>query len=327
MIGAISGDICGSPYEGGSCAPDHLQENSNYRFKFFGNSAGVMDDTVCTVAVAEALLTDQDFAGALRKWVARYPGRGYGGRFNTWATSVTGPYNSFGNGGAMRVSPCALLAQSLEEVERLALASAQVTHNHVDGIRGAQAVAAATWWAGQGADGETLRRELQARFGYDFRESVECRAQTFHFSTLASETVPDALVCAIEATSWRQAITNAVWIGGDSDTLACMAGGIAEARFGMPATLASTAMSRLPPDMQDVLSKLYGRGGFVAPWEGSLSEGDAAPEHKPDFPAEKQGSIWSRLQGKCAGSPFRGSKAGNSRSSITAADACSCGYT
>lgn len=267
MLGAITGDICASPYEGGSCLPDHLVSEPAYRFKFFGMESGSTDDTVCTIAIADAMLTDKDFATSLRNWVARYPGRGYGGMFTSWATSVSGPYNSLANGAAMRVSPCALLATSLENAEELAKASAMVTHNHPDGVLGAVAIAAAIWWARAGATELDLRRELTARFGYNLPHSVAHRAQSYRFSTWASETVPDALLSAIEARSWKDSVVNSVWIGGDSDTIACMAGGIAEARFGLPRDIAETAMSKLPLDMQEVLIRLYDRAEIVAPWD------------------------------------------------------------
>lgn len=258
MLGSIAGAICGSPYEGGSCEPA--------RFKFFTDGCCFTDDTVCTIAVADALLSDGDFAAALRRWVSRYPGRGYGGLFINWATSTKGPYNSFGNGGAMRVSPCVMVAQSLEEAELFAEASARVTHNHPDGILGAKAIAAALWWAGHGVPSPELRQKLTDRFGYDLRASVASRAEIFGFSTLAEETVPDALVCALEAHSWEDAVRNAVRIGGDSDTVACMAGGIAEAQHGLPARWARRAYHGLPADMQEVLLALYAKARVPAPW-------------------------------------------------------------
>lgn len=269
MLGAIAGDICGSPHEGGFHLPDHLVPKAADRYKFFGYGAVFTDDTVCTIAVADALLSDMDFAAALRRWVRRYPGRGYGGSFERWAESDRGPYNSFANGGAMRVSPCALLAKSLEEAEQLALASAAVTHNHPEGLRGAQAISAAIWLTRHGATFHDLRKDLQARYGYDLSKSVEVRARDRGMSALAIETVPDALVAAIEAKSWRHTVSNALWIGGDCDTVACMAGGIAEARFGVPRDIAEKAVDHLPDAMVDVLEQLYGRAELIPPWKQS----------------------------------------------------------
>jgi ADP-ribosylglycohydrolase len=296
MLGAIAGDICGSPYEGGSCLPPHLAEKPKYGFQLFAQGSGLTDDTVCTIAIAEALLSDMDFAASLRRWTLRYPGRGYGRMFLTWATSTQGPYQSFSNGGAMRVSPCALLARTLEDAEQLATISAQVTHNHTEGLRGARAIAAAIWLARQGARGSDLRRELQNRFGYDLRAPVAARAQVYKFSTLAEETVPNALVCAIEADSWEQAVTNAVWIGGDSDTVACMAGGIAEAQFGVPLHWATTAIAKLPPDMLEVLRQMYERADVASPWLAREPSGETVPTKSAHEPLMLR-RFWEKWQG------------------------------
>lgn len=266
MIGAIAGDICGSPYEGGSCLPDDLVSDPACKLKLFAEGTIFTDDTVCTVAVAEALLTDMDFSVALRRWASKYPGRGYGGSFIDWVESAKGPYNSFGNGGAMRVSPCALLARSIEEAEYLAGLSASVTHNHPEGLRGAKAIAGAIWLAKQGGDEQSLRLTLMDRYGYDLLEAVASRAKVLSLSTRAIDTVPTALACALEAKSWEDSVSNAIWIGGDSDTVACMAGGIAEARFGLPPDYAAKAFSRLPPEMQEVMGHLYAKAELPAPW-------------------------------------------------------------
>ncbi len=257
MIGALAGDICGAPYEGGSC--------SRERFKFFDHGTGFTDDSVCSVAVADALLHHRPFDVSLREWVRRYPGRGYGGSFINWATSLKGPYGSFGNGGAMRVAACGWLGRSEDEVLQMAQRSAEVTHNHPEGLRGAQAIAAAIWWARQGNSPAEIRSRL-APFGYDLHRSVGSLKEVWGFSTLAEETVPEALICALSATSWEDAVLHAVEVGGDSDTLACMAGAVAEARFGIPLKHAVSAWSRLPSDMQDVVRALYERAGAPAPW-------------------------------------------------------------
>lgn len=258
MLGAVAGDIIGSSWEGSSCAELPLP--------LITDGSVLTDDTVCTIAIADALLRDIPFDDALRMWVRRYPGRGYGGAFYTWAHAEAAPaYNSFANGGAMRVSPVALVASSEDEVLSLAEKTACVTHNHPEGIQGAKAIALAIWFARQEMPQQEIRRQIQDRFGYDLRASVQARAENYGFSVLASETVPDALVSALEATSFEGAIRNAIAIGGDSDTIACMAGGIAEALFGMPKSLAKETQAELPQEMQDVLTQLYSKAGLSMP--------------------------------------------------------------
>jgi ADP-ribosylglycohydrolase len=273
MIGAIAGDICGSTFEMGSC--------KRADFRFFRAGSKFTDDTVCTVAVAEALLGDADFAGALRRWVSRYPNRCYGGMFVKWAAGTEGPYNSFGNGGAMRVAPAGLLATSLEEAEFLAEQSAAVTHNHPEGVKGAQAVAAAIWWARQGVGAAEMRVLLSQRYGYDLSATVAEMASTDaskRFSALAQDTVPQALIIALEANSWEDAVVYSVEVGGDSDTLAAMSGAIAEARFGMAPAIAARALKELPLEMQKVVTALYARAGLPFPWV-------TAPAPAADSPA------------------------------------------
>lgn len=263
MIGAIAGDICGSTFERGSCP--------RADFEFFRPGSKFTDDTVCTIAVAEALLTGANFADSIRKWVARYPNRCYGGMFIKWAAGCDGPYNSFGNGGAMRVAPAGLLAKSLEEAEQLASQSAGVTHNHPEGIKGAQAVAAAIWWARQGIGAAEMRVLLAERYGYDLSKSVAELGATpasTRFSALAHDTVPQALMIALEANSWEDAVTFSVEVGGDSDTLAAMSGAIAEARFGIPYALAAQAFESLPAEMRMVLIQLYARAETPFPCFG-----------------------------------------------------------
>lgn len=256
MLGAIAGDIIGSPWEGSSCR--------NLKADLFGFGCQITDDTVCTVGIADALLRNTDLATTLRAWVSRYPNRGYGGMFHTWAHSAKGPYNSFSNGGAMRVSSTALLAASEEEVLRIAKQTADITHNHQEGVRGAQAIALAIWLARQGNSTIQIRHAITRKFGYNLSRSVEDCA-IGGFSTLAEETVPEALIAALSAESFEEAMRNALYIGGDSDTLACMAGGIAEALFGMPEDYIKSVRLELPSEMLDVVDALYARVGESGP--------------------------------------------------------------
>lgn len=256
MLGAIAGDICGCPWEGGQCAQGE--------FELFAHGAAITDDTVCTVAIADALLGASGEAAvvaALRSWCRRYPGLGYGGAFNHWVYSLQGPYGSYGNGGAMRVAACGWLAQSLEEAEGLAELTAGVTHNHPEGLRGARAVAGAIWMARHSRNGTQLRRALAARYGYDLQRSLHALIAASEYTTEAQFTVPIALMCATHATSWVHAIELAVHIGGDTDTIACMAGAIAEARFGLPQQVVIAARKHLPDDMKQVVDAFYIRIG------------------------------------------------------------------
>lgn len=254
MLGAIMGDICGSPWEGGACRDD--------TFEFFAPSSGFTDDTVCTVAVAQALLTGAPLEGVLRDWCKRYPGVGYGGQFSTWVYRASmGPYNSWGNGGAMRCSACGWLATSLDEAEALAEQTAGITHNHPDGLRGARAVAGAIWLARQGMGPAILGSLLRQRYGYPLGLSAQERAAMNPGGTDAADTVPLALDCALQSSSVEDAIRKAIYIGGDSDTTANMAGAIAEARFGLSDALVQRTLSEIPEEMHPIIFEVYARSG------------------------------------------------------------------
>lgn len=260
MLGAILGDIIGSPWEGGSCADPNVE--------LMGYGSVFTDDTVCTVAIAQALVEGVDIAQSLRSWVRRYPGRGYGGSFHGWAWSDNrGPYQSFANGGAMRVSPAGFLATSLEEALALATKTASVTHDHPEGIKGAQAISLAIWLAKSGASRDSIRGEIQRRIGYALNQTVAdlSAPEAFGFSVLAEETVPLALTAALEARSFEQAMRHSLSIGGDTDTIACMAGGIAEALFGIPETLVQRGSEYLDVDMLDVVQTFYAGIGTSGP--------------------------------------------------------------
>ena len=216
------------------------------------------DDSVCTVAIADALLSGGDFAEYLRAYVRRYPGRGYGGMFVRWAHTQDMPaYGSWGNGAAMRVSSIAWLAA--DEADALATAdrTAAVSHDHPDAIAGAEAAVLAAWLARQGVAPEAIRRQIGGRFGYDLSQSVEQIRAWYAFDIACSGTVPPALVCALEATGYEDAIRNAVSLGGDTDTLACITGGIAEALHGLPPEIAAQARGYLDQDLLGVIDRFY----------------------------------------------------------------------
>jgi ADP-ribosyl-[dinitrogen reductase] hydrolase len=253
MLGAIIGDIVGSVYE-----------FNNYRAKdfdpFFHPKAFFTDDTVCTVAVADALTRGVDPAIALRSWGRKYwKNGGWGLRFAEWLGSDDeGPYNSFGNGAGMRVSPAGLLARSVAEVRELSDHVTGVTHNHPEGMRGAAATAVAIYLARGGMAAEEIRKTIAADFGYDLSMTVDQIRPGYRYNERSQDTVPQALTCAFEATDFEDAMRNAISIGGDSDTIAATAGGVAEALFGIPEAVARQAWSMIPEDMQEVMTRLYG---------------------------------------------------------------------
>jgi ADP-ribosylglycohydrolase len=231
MLGAIAGDIIGSIYEW-----DRIMTKD---FLLFGDGVSFTDDTVCTVAVAACILDGGDLARYLKAYGRRYPGRGYGGRFQRWldSESLRG-YGSFGNGAAMRVSPVAWLARGETDLLELARRSAAATHDHPRGIAGAQATALAIWRGHAGSAPEVIRDEIAERFGYDLRRSVAAIRPTYGFDETCDGAAPEALTSALEASDYEDAVRNAISLGGDADPLACIAGGIAEAMFGLPAAVA-----------------------------------------------------------------------------------------
>lgn len=254
MLGGIAGDIIGSVYE------KHNVRRKDFQ-PLFHPKARFTDDTVCIVAVADALLRGRSPVECLQTWGLRYEHvGGWGQRFALWlADDDPQPYGSWGNGGAMRVAASALLANSLDEALSLAHSVTVVTHDHPEGLRGALATAASIWWALQDMSAEDIRAQVSARFGYDLDTSVDAIRPTYRHSEAAQHSVPQALVCALEAVSYEDAVRNAVSIGGDSDTIAAIAGAVAEARFGLPEEIAAQAWSFLDRDMRCVLSTLYAR--------------------------------------------------------------------
>ena len=258
MLGAIVGDIVGSIYE--------WNNHRSKEFPFFGEGADYTDDSVLTMAVADALLHGLPPQKALYLWATRHPKRGYGGSFSRWLnTWELEPYNSWGNGAAMRVSPAALLANSLDEALSLAERVTAVTHDHPEGLKGAKAAAHAIFLARFGAGADEIRRVVAEIYRYDMDRTVDSIRPHYVFNESCQETVPEALICALEATSFEDAIRNAISIGGDSDTVAAIAGPVAEARFGIPDEIARAAMEMIPEDMQATLRKLYARSEYAHP--------------------------------------------------------------
>ncbi|HET6521279.1 MAG TPA: ADP-ribosylglycohydrolase family protein [Geminicoccaceae bacterium] len=254
MLGAIVGDVVGSVYEH---RPIKTKE-----FPLLTRSSRFTDDSVCTVAVADWLLAGGDPAAVLRRWCRRHPRAGYGGMFRQWIMSDDMPaYGSWGNGAPMRASPCGWLAASLDEVLAAAERATNVSHDHPEAVRGARAVAAAVWWAREGRTPGEVRRAVAGRFGYDLDATVDEIRPGYGFDVSSAGTVPPALIAAFEAEDYEDAVRNAISLGGDADTLACIAGAVAEPLFGVPPTLATAVEARLGDDMRGVLARFRARTG------------------------------------------------------------------
>jgi ADP-ribosylglycohydrolase len=252
VLGAIAGDIIGSIYE---ATPIKTKD-----FPLFGPGVRFTDDSVCTVAVADALMQGGDFADTLRAYVRRFPGRGYGGMFARWAMTPGMPaYGSWGNGAAMRVSPIAHWARDEAELLELAAASAAVSHDHPEAIAGAQAVALAMWLARGGSARSEIRATIERRFGYDLEQTVDQIRAWYRFDVSCQGTVPPAVVCALEAEDYQDAVRNAISLGGDSDTLACIVGGIAEILYGLPDEVAREARALLDAPLRAVVDHFSAR--------------------------------------------------------------------
>lgn len=257
MYGAILGDIIGSPYE---------YDRNNHKskdFPLFIERSDFTDDTVMTLAVAKALLEtegqDDDVIKAalvyeMQRLGRAYPNKGYGARFDVWLhDDDPQPYNSFGNGSAMRVSAAGWLATNMDEAMRLARLTAEVTHNHPEGIKGAQAVAVAIYLARAGRGKADIRAEVEHRFGYDLSRTCDEIRPSYRHMEICQQTVPQAITAFLESDSFEDAIRTAVSLGGDSDTLTAITGSIAEAYYGVSAWLKVECIRRLTPELTDIL--------------------------------------------------------------------------
>lgn len=256
MIGAILGDMIGSPYE-------FDQGDKTKEFPLFIKRSHFTDDSVMTIAVAEALMntlgkSDDEIKAALvrsmQKWGKKYPNAGYGGMFHRWLNEKhPEPYGSFGNGSAMRVSAAGWLFDTLEDTRHMAALTATVTHNHPEGIKGAEATAAAIFMARTGSTKEEIKTYIISEFGYDLSRNCDEIRPDYHHVETCQKTVPEAITAFIEGTDFEDVIRTAVSLGGDCDTLTCIAGGMAEAFYGVPAEIAEEGRKRLPDDMRTVL--------------------------------------------------------------------------
>ena len=255
MLGALAGDIIGSVHE--------FRQEKTMDFPLFVDNSRFTDDSVLTIAVADCLLTGSSYVDRFHEYTRSYPDRAYGAGFWGWVESGSRePYNSWGNGAAMRVSPVGFALPALEDVLREAKRSAEVTHNHPEGIRGAQATAAAVFLGRQGESKAEIRAFIQKRFGYDLKRTISSIRPTYSFNESCQGTVPEAIIAFLDSSDYEEAVRLAISLGGDADTLACIAGGIAEAFYGgVPKNIAELAMARLDDDLRKTVVRFSERHG------------------------------------------------------------------
>ena len=257
MYGAILGDIIGSPYE-------FDLGNKSKEFPLFSARSTFTDDTVMTLAVGRAFLDAQPsgdvswirfrLIGEMQRYGKQFPHAGYGGLFRYWLEEKDPqPYHSYGNGSAMRVSSVGWLYNDLETVRAMARLSAEVTHNHPEGIKGAEAVASAIFLARTGKTKAEIKAYIEETFGYDLHRTCDQIRPNYHHVESCQETVPEAITAFLEGESFEDVIRTAVSLGGDCDTLTCIAGSIAEGFYGVPEELKRECRNRLPEQLLNVL--------------------------------------------------------------------------
>jgi ADP-ribosylglycohydrolase len=253
MLGAIAGDVIGSVHE--------ATRTKTKAFPLFTPHSRFTDDTVLTVAVADCLLHGRDFVDAFHEYFDAYPNAGYGGTFFAWALSRRRePYHSWGNGAAMRVSPVAYAASTPEEVLEMAKRTAEVTHDHEQGIRGAQATAAAIFLARTGNSKEQIKQTIEERFGYFLDETIDELRPTYPFDVSCQGSVPQSIIAFLESDGYEDAVRNAISLGGDADTMACIAGAIAEAFYGgVPEEIRARTLAALDERLRGVVEEFVER--------------------------------------------------------------------
>jgi ADP-ribosylglycohydrolase len=257
MIGAIAGDIIGSVFE--------WHNIKTTEFQLIDPKSFFTDDSVLTIALADSILSDTPYEILLKDYYRNYPHAGYGGMFHKWALSKeSNPYNSFGNGAAMRISPVGFAYSTLDEVLARAEEFTAITHNHPEGIRGAKATAAAIFLARTGNDRDQIRDYIQMHFDYDLSRRLDDIRPLYTFDETCQGTVPEAIIAFLESTSYENAIRLAISLGGDSDTLACITGGIAQAFYGeVPAAIEKMVYQRLDKPLAEVTRKFMDK--YVKP--------------------------------------------------------------
>jgi len=255
MLGAIAGDIIGSVYE-------TQPIKTPFFYRLFDPNSRFTDDSVLTIALADSILTGADYGDKLREYFHAYPGAGYGGGFLRWARSGSRRgYNSFGNGSAMRVSPIGHAFDSLDEVLERARQSADHTHNHPEGVKGAQATAAAVFLARHKTAMLDILEYVERTFGYDLSRTLDDIRPNYAFDVTCQGTVPQALTAFLESESYEDAVRKAISLGGDSDTLACITGGVAGAYYGVPDDIRAEALVRLDDHLRAVTAAFAARYG------------------------------------------------------------------
>jgi ADP-ribosylglycohydrolase len=262
MLGAIAGDVIGSVYEGDPVKTPHFHP-------LFHDACRPTDDTVLTVAVADAILRGadadtvpdgEDFVDKLKEYFLTYPYAGYGGSFIRWASSTRRkPYGSWGNGSAMRVSPVGFAFDTLEEVLEQARRSAEVTHNHAEGVKGAQAVASAIFLARTGKSKEAIKAYVSETFAYNLDRTLDQIRPDYQFEVSCQASVPESIIAFLESDGYEDAVRKAVSLGGDADTMACIAGGIAHAYYGIPDEIQAEVWDRLDDRLRRVTREFMDR--------------------------------------------------------------------
>ena len=258
MFGAILGDIIGSVYE-------FDRSPKIKEFPLFSNDSSFTDDTVMTIAIGKALIDiknknindeleiKEEIIKSMKYWGRKYPNAGYGAMFIRWLSQGKEAYNSFGNGSAMRVSSVGWLYDTLEETLKMARYTAEVTHNHIEGIKGAKATAAAIFLSRNGYSKEEIKDYIVKEFNYDLNRTCDEIRPNYHHVESCQETVPEAIISFLEGESFEDVIRNAISLGGDADTLTCIAGSIAEAYYGIPKELKEECLNRIDDDIKEVL--------------------------------------------------------------------------
>ena len=251
LIGAIAGDVIGSVYEFCPCRSTDI--------KLFYSDSRFTDDTVMTVAIADWLLTGDDLVKTMQKWGRKYPFAGYGQRFMFWlAAPNPQPYDSWGNGSAMRVSPIGWAFETLDKTLEMAKQSAEVSHNHPEGIKGAQATAACIFLARTGKKKAEIKKYVEQTFGYDLSRTCDDIRPEYRFTESCQESVPESIIAFLEGHDYESTIRLAVSLGGDADTMSAIAGSIAEAYYsGVPNHIKEEVIKRLPQEMVEIMERFY----------------------------------------------------------------------
>jgi ADP-ribosylglycohydrolase len=255
MLGAIAGDVIGSIRE--------VEGLKTKDFPLLTKRNRITDDGVLTCAVAEKLLRGGDYIDLFHEYVREYPTAGYGGQFVRWAEEGRRePYNSWGNGSAMRVSPVGVVFDTLEEVAAEAKRCAEVTHNHPEGVKGAQATAVAVFLARTGRDKPAIKAHIEAAYGYNLSDSLDAIRPKYFFDVSCQGSVPQSIVAFLESTDYEDAVRNAISLGGDADTMACIAGAIAEAFYGgVPEHIAQPVFEKLDDRLEGIVTEFYAKYG------------------------------------------------------------------